>query len=186
MLAERIGSSQLAEMSAQGASVANSLRPGDLPRLSGLIAHGQALPDEPLEVRIAYRMGPESLPVVHVHVTGTLYLSCQRCLAPVSWPLDFEVALTAVASDEVADELADPFDCVVLDGQGGLALRMAVEDEILAALPLVPLHGEGAGCGQAGPAPAVATGNAPRKVNRPFADLATMMRRDDGRDDRSK
>ena len=184
MLAERIGSSQFAEMSAQGASVVSSLRPTELPRLREVIARRPDVPDEPLEVSVGFAMGPESFPVVQLRVTGTIYLTCQRCLAPVSWPLDLDVALTAVASDEMADELADPFDSVVLDKEGGLALRAAVEDEILAALPLAALHGDGAGCGSARPEIEASDENPQRKVNMPFADLGTLMRRD-GRDDKS-
>ena len=56
-----------------------------------------------------------------------------------------EVALTAVTSEARADELADPFDSVLLDDDGGLPLRVAVEDEILAALPLAPRHDESGG-----------------------------------------
>ena len=130
-------------------------------------------------------MGPESFPVVQVQVMGTIDLTCQRCLAPVSWPLDLDVALTAVASDELAGELADPFDSVVLDEEGGLALRAAVEDEILAALPLAPLHGDGVACRTAGPELPAADENPPRKSTTPFADLGRLMRQD-GRNDRDK
>jgi uncharacterized protein len=179
MLVERIGSSQFAEMSAQGASVAGSLRPAELPRLRAVIARPLGGPDEPLEVSAGFALGPESYPVVQLRVSGTIYLTCQRCLAPVNWPLDLDVALTAVASDEMADELADPFDSVLLDEEGGLALRAVVEDEILAALPLAPLHGDGAGCRSTRPELAGPDENPQRKVNMPFADLGTLMRRDD-------
>lgn len=176
MLAERIGSSQLAEMSAQGASVATTLCPDDLPRLAALVGRDADQRDGTLSVRVRFSTGPESFPIVQVRVTGTVELTCQRCLAPVSWPLDLEVSLTVVGSDAEADALADPFDSVMLDEEGGLRLRTAVEDEILAVLPLVPLHGEGAPCKMfaekaSAAAPAVT-------VNRPFAGLDALMRRD--------
>jgi uncharacterized protein len=159
--------------------VATSLRPGELPRLSKLIGHGPGVPEGSLDVGVEFRLGPESFPVVQIRVTGTIYLTCQRCLGPVSWPLDLDVGLTVVASDELAEELADPFDSVLLDEEGRLALRAAVEDEILAALPLVPRHEDAAACGIAGPQVTATNENSPRKANRPFADLGALMHRDD-------
>ena len=52
-------------------------------------------------------MGPESFPVVQLRVTGTIHLTCQRCLAPVSWPLDLDVALD---SSDQADAVAAVLD----------------------------------------------------------------------------
>jgi uncharacterized protein len=181
MLAERIGSSQLAEMSAQGASLTTTLRPGNLPRLAGTTGGGQVRPDGALEVTIRFSIGPESFPVVQIRVTGTVDLTCQRCLGPVGCPLELDVALTMVGSEADAEALADPFDSIVLDEEGGLRLRMAVEDEILAALPLVPLHGEGAGCTMMAGTSAAAEMPV-RTANRPFAGLAALMDQDRGDD----
>lgn len=160
--------------------MAGTLRPGDLPRLAGLIARGKGAPDENLDVRVGFSRGPEGYPIVRIRVSGTISLTCQRCLAPMSWPLDLDVALAAVGSDDLADELADPFDSVVLDEEGRLALRMAVEDEILAGLPFAPLHDEGQGCNTAAPLVAAAPEAQSPRPSRPFAGLAELMRRDGG------
>ncbi len=149
--------------------MAETVQPRDLPRLAGLIASDAS--DQRLDVRIGFSKGPENWPVVRIRVSGTVALICQRCLASVSWPLDVDVALTAVGSDDVADELADPFDSIVLDEAGGLAVRAVVEDEILAALPIAPSHRDGEGCRAT--YRRVAT-ESPRP-NRPFADLADLL-----------
>lgn len=180
MLAERIASSQLADMSAQGVSLASSLRVGDLPRLSAVVAPGTGVNDGPLEATIGFRIGPENCPVVSISVRGTLHLTCQRCLGLVSWPLDVDVALTAVASDAAADELADPFDSILLDEAGGLLLRATVEDEILAVLPFAPLHADETECRAAGAEPQKVAEPAAREVNRPFAGLGSLMGRHRG------
>lgn len=175
MLAERIAASPLAEMSAQGACIADALRPRELPRLSRLVAADGA---GALEVRIGFHVGVESLPLVHLVVRGDLLLTCQRCLAPLQFPVDIDVTLTAVESDAATADLASPFDSVVLDEEGGLALRAMVEDEILAALPLAPLHAAPAAC-----AGGTAQGDAARpEVNRPFAALAGLMGRGGDKD----
>jgi uncharacterized protein len=178
MLAERIGSAQLAEMSAQGASLATPLRRADLPRVSEVMARGPGVQDQqPLDATIAFRNGPEGFPIVHIRVQGMLALVCQRCLGPVSWPVEVDAVLSAVPSEPATGELADPFDSIVLEDDGSLALRAAVEDEILAALPLAPVHADRAACG-APAAPEEAPG---AQVHRPFAGLDTLLGQDDGK-----
>jgi uncharacterized protein len=176
MFAERIGSSQLAELAAQGATLTGGLRAGELPRLAAVVARGAAVADEPLAVTVSFANGPEAHPVVRIRATGPLALVCQRCLGPVQWPVAVDVTLTAVPSESRAEELADPFDCVLLDGEGALALREAIEDEILATLPLAPLH-EDATC-----ASGIATSAAPARatVTRPFAGLGDLLKQGPG------
>lgn len=176
MFAERIASSRLAELSAEGAALTGALRAGELPRLAAVVARGPTVADEPLEVSVSFANGPEAHPVVRIRASGVLQLRCQRCLRPVRWPVAVDVALTAVPSEARAEDLADPFDSVLLDAEGGLALRDAVEDEVLATLPLAPLH-EDPAC--AGGVAAVEPAATP-PVTRPFAGLAGLLGR--GRD----
>ncbi|GIK33903.1 MAG: hypothetical protein AMXMBFR45_23010 [Gammaproteobacteria bacterium] len=180
MLAERIGSAQLLELSAAGAGLTEDVRGSDLPRVAALLA---AHTGGQLEVALRFRNGPEDFPVVEVIVTGLLPLVCQRCLAAVDWPVDLQVALTVVPDEATAGELADPFDSVLLDRDGALPLRSMVEDEILAMMPLAPLHDAGKGCNAAaGDAVAQIVEPVPEaRVNRPFAGLGVLIR-DDGRD----
>jgi uncharacterized protein len=176
MLAERITASQLAEMSARGARLSGSYRPADLRRLARVVASG--VTGEPVVVAVGLSVGPEGLPLVRIQVQGALQLVCQRCLSPIRWPVDIDVSLTAVADDAQAAELADPFDSILLE-EGALSLRSAVEDEILAVLPLSPVHADAAQCGVAGRD--IGTDAGPRaRPNRPFAGLAALMAQRDG------
>ena len=66
--------------------------------------------------------------------------TCQRCLGPVDVPVSFEREFRFVASEEVAaveDEEAEE-DVLVLSRD--FNLLELVEDELLMALPLVPMH----------------------------------------------
>jgi uncharacterized protein len=173
MLAERISAAQLAELSAQGARLSGSLRPADLPRLARVVASNVA--GEPVAVAVGFEVGPEALPVARIQAQGTLNLVCQRCLRPVRWPLDVDVSLTAVADDAQAAELADPFDSILLE-EGDLLVRGAVEDEILAVLPLSPVHADPADCGISRD-DATGDGQETSRPNRPFAALADLMGR---------
>jgi uncharacterized metal-binding protein YceD (DUF177 family) len=82
-----------------------------------------------------------------------------------------------VRNDAEADGLADPFDSVLLE-DGELPLRLALEDEILAVLPMAPLHEDAAQCGKSAAGPR--GDDQPARPNRPFADLATLMGRGAG------
>lgn len=182
MLAERMTASQVAESAAQGASVSARVRPAELPRLAQIVAARVDVPAGPLAVTVGFGVGPENYPVLRVQVGGALNLVCQRCLSPVEYSIDLDERLTVVPTEAATADLADPFDSVVTE-QGELQLRVAVEDEILAALPLAPLHADVAQCSlRTGARTDVGEAQRP---NRPFADLTSLMagrRRDEDQD----
>jgi len=78
-------------------------------------------------------------------VTGTLVaelsLCCQRCLQPMKWPLNAEVALAFVEHEHQIDELVVDYEPYLIESTP-LMLSDMIEDEILLALPQVPLHDE--------------------------------------------
>lgn len=70
-------------------------------------------------------------------VDGTLALTCQRCDARIAWPLQIDIDLRLVETEEEEQAVlheADPY--LVQDDR--LPLREIVEDEILLALPMLP------------------------------------------------
>ncbi|WP_346191387.1 YceD family protein [Dechloromonas sp. ZS-1] len=103
--------------------------------------------------------------MLHLTVTGSLPLICQRCLAAVSHDLDVDNLLELVpegadlSQDELEDDTRD-FLPVVKE----LDVAELVEDEILLALPVAPRHEK---CGLPGAA------DAGERVN-PFATLAAL------------
>lgn len=94
-----------------------------------------------LKASWTFESGLEGFPLVRVRSRGALQLKCQRCLAPVQLPIEVDCKLTIVASEAEIQEVASPYDTVVA-GPGGLALGTILEDEILASLPLAPMHVE--------------------------------------------
>ncbi len=98
---------------------------------------------------------------------------CQRCLQPVLLSLDISRAFAfAQTEDEAAAQDADSEDDVlVLSRQ--FDLRELVEDELLLALPIVPMHEH---C--PGPLPTAAPGEAAAgdAPAHPFAALAALKR----------
>jgi len=103
-------------------------------------------------------------------LSAELSLRCERCLAPVSWPVAVEVAVVFVPDDRAEDwpKGYDPS----LAPTGYASLAALVEDELLLALPIVARHGDPACVGAAVKAEPVAT----RPTQRPFAQLRDWMK----------
>ena len=115
--------------------------------------------------------------VAELTLNGTARLLCQRCLEPmdVSVEVTTEVGLAAAEADvsRVPEEL-EP----VLAPEGRISVGELVEEELLLTLPIVPLHadGEGGACVVAD-APPPATDGHEAEVQRPFAQLAELLKR---------
>ena len=77
---------------------------------------------------------------LHLSARASVPLTCQRCMAPVSTPLEVDQWYRFVESEEVAmaeDDEAEE-DLLVMVPQ--FDLLALIEDELLMALPLVPMH----------------------------------------------
>jgi uncharacterized protein len=106
----------------------------ELPRLA------EALADDRGEVtyRMDFEQGELGGPQLHVALHAGLMLQCQRTLEPFVFPAEVDTRLGLLADE--ADASALPGDCepLLLEG-GALSLRKVIEDELLLALPLVPV-----------------------------------------------
>jgi uncharacterized protein len=76
-------------------------------------------------------------------------LICQRCLQAFGWPVASEFKLAFVADEAAEAGLPPDYDAVLL-GYERPSLRDMVEDELLLALPLVPMHPSKEDCGPLG------------------------------------
>lgn len=114
---------------------------------------------------------------LHLSANAALPLTCQRCMAAVQVPVDIDQWYRFVATEEIAmaedDESEE--DLLVLEPQ--FDLLSLVEDELLMALPLVPMHGQ---C----PVPVVLQAGAdgvrdvPEEKPNPFAVLAKLKKKE--------
>jgi uncharacterized protein len=145
----------------------------ELPRLQ----QSQALPaDAPAgavywsargEQRAASGEGPQTW--LHVAARTTVWLACQRCLAPLRLELAVEQPIRFVRGEDQAEALDAESEFDVLALVPVLDLRQLVEDELLLALPIVPRH-------DACPMPATGVGDdgAEADAPHPFAALARL------------
>lgn len=186
MTARRIGSVEIEDLVARQAQLEFCFPVASLPRLASLAAAADGPVTEPLpelQAALAFQPGTEGHPQLHLIVGGSVVVACQRCLKALDWPVNVDVRLTMVRMDREAEALADPLDVLLL-ANGELLPDEVVEDEILAALPLAPRHGEGQHC--VAPAGWDARGlsvsgeaEAAEPTRRPLAGLAALLGRND-------
>jgi uncharacterized protein len=124
------------------------------------------------EIRFERRSG---FAAAQVQVSARVVLVCQRCLQPMTVPLEGD-SLVLLPTSEQDAERAPPDAEMLVAPEGRLRLSGLVEEELLLALPFAPLHADGEGCGgQESEAPVPAT--VQDDVQRPFAALGDLLGR---------
>ena len=142
----------------------------ELPRLKSRIAgisgsvHGTA------------RFGQQSgFAVVELSLAGTARLQCQRCMQVMELGIESTTHVALILAEaDVADvpEEREP----VLAREGRISAGELVEEELLLALPIVPLHEKLAECAVPPAAPLVAEEAPEHVTQRPFEGLAELLR----------
>jgi uncharacterized protein len=115
-----------------GSTIARDFSAADLPRVSE--AGGQEGTSIEANFQFAYF---DSRPSVSGELHGAVVLTCQRCMQPAPVPIDdtFQVLIVdAERSDEPGG-----YEPVVAKASR-LDLRWLAEEQVLLALPLVPMH----------------------------------------------
>ena len=174
MLSKNVDSAQLKELARKGVSTTLHVPVSDLARLSACTYRDEIGENSTeLTATVQFDNGPEGFPRIGLTITGPLNLGCQRCLGSVRWPVRIETRLSVIDSDEQIELLASPFDSLLMRANG-LDLAIIIEDEILAALPMVPVHRNEPQC-----RPASGDDNdsamEAELIQRPFADLANLV-----------
>lgn len=78
---------------------------------------------------------------LHLMAEAAVPLTCQRCLGPVDTPLAVDRWFRFVADETTAEAEDEDSEEDVLVFSPAFDLLSLVEDELIMALPLVPLHG---------------------------------------------
>jgi uncharacterized protein len=156
------------------------------------------LPDMPPEfgsgdgkVQAQLRFGREQgFAVADVELRAQLQVICQRCMAPMQLTVEARSPVLVVETEREAEEAPAGWE-TFLAPEGRLSLAALVAEEVLLAIPIVPLHDAGLGCAATKPAAAVATPAGPKTAAveegatvRPFADLKALLERGGKKDDR--
>jgi uncharacterized protein len=121
----------------------------------------------------------QGLAVAELMVRGATTLECQRCMQPLTVPLDTEVKVALLASESDIARVPAEFEPVLAPG-GRTSIGELITEELLLTLPIVPLHGGSEPCAAAAPVtPAEQGARAERasETHKPFAGLAELMKR---------
>lgn len=146
---------------------------GELPRLQ----QSQSLPQDAPATVVQWSARGESRTVsgeepqvwLHLRARTSVWLACQRCLAPLRVELEVDPSIRFVRGEDRAEALDAESEHDVLALVPVLDLRQLVEDELLLALPIVPRH---AACPAA--VMPVSAGGAEAAAPHPFAALARL------------
>jgi uncharacterized protein len=76
---------------------------------------------------------------IRLQVQAELGLECQRCLQQMEHPVEAVVDLSVIEVPAEAERLPDEYEPVLVD-DGRLRLLDLVEDELLLAIPQIPMH----------------------------------------------
>ena len=127
------------------AEVGRSFR-GEVP-VSKLSRLGELLAskDGNLKVQMDFRLDERRIRTLSGTIEGEISLVCQRCLGPLRFPVDLSFCLGIVTSESEIDRLPDGYEPLLVSGEP-LQTTVVIEDEILLAVPAIPLHEGDEGC----------------------------------------
>jgi uncharacterized protein len=164
-------------LASRGSTISRQFAFAELPRLKELAGNGE---EQPTLVARFHTSGPRA--GIVGRVTAKLRSTCQRCLRPVDLAIDDEFHIVIAATDVELDELAETQDAVVADASR-FDLAWLAEEQLLLAVPLVPLH-PSEGCSEEALHTETRTGVRAEPVARkaetqhPFANLRELMNRE--------
>ena len=99
---------------------------------------GKVLSDA--QVTLSFYIDPQKLVVMKGQVQVDVELDCQRCGEPFKQTLECHFMYSPVANWDQADDLPEIYEPIEFNEFGEIDLLGAVEDELILALPLVPMH----------------------------------------------
>ncbi|WP_105200473.1 23S rRNA accumulation protein YceD [Pseudoalteromonas sp. T1lg10] len=95
-----------------------------------------------IAVQIHCKQDEQGLTVLSGSLKARATLICQRCNEEFGLDLEQDFAYTPVGMGAESDHLPDYYDLVELDENGEVNIRQLVEDELILAIPIVPMHDE--------------------------------------------
>ena len=123
-----------------GRSFRGEVPVSELTRLAPLLASQEGV----LNVRLEFGLDERRIRTLKGSIEGGVDLVCQRCLGALRFPLDLRICLGIVTSEAESERLPRGYDPLLATGEPLLTFDV-IEDEVLLAVPPIPVH-EGAVC----------------------------------------
>jgi uncharacterized protein len=128
-------------------------------------------PEGELEVALELGRDEDGTHYLAGSVQGRLLLQCQRCLESMEYPMEVTFRLGLVHSQEQMQRLSERYEPLLITSEPA-SLAEVITDEVLLALPIVPLHSGVSTCRP----PVTDTPVSGRREN-PFAVLAQLKQK---------
>ena len=125
-----------------GLSLTGEVALSQLPRLASVVLGGRDGSEARVSYELRFERDRDGRALVNGRVQSCLRLPCQRCLGEVGIAIDAPLRLGLINHDQVAGELPDDLDPLVITDER-LDLLALIEDELLLAIPTVPRHDAG-------------------------------------------
>ena len=153
----------------RGEAIVGDLVVSRMPRLR------QSLHDDTGTVHVHISCEPGELGAIRIlgSLSTTLKVDCQRCLGAFDLPLNVSVDTRAMTGSGSVADLDLDADVLMLGDDKRVHVASLIEDELILALPLAPVHPAGQ-C----PAAGYQGAQTPRREN-PFAALKTLKLKKD-------
>lgn len=148
----------------RGEVISGDVAVSQFPRLRGLLRDGSGI----VHVTLACAHGTAGGIRIRGSLSTTLKVECQRCLGAFDLPLDLDVEALAVPEASVGTDTDGAADVLMRGEDNGVHLGDFIEDELILAVPLAPLH-PASQCPVARYEPAPGSGRA-----NPFAALKSL------------
>jgi uncharacterized protein len=131
-LPQQINVLRLAE---QGAEISGHLPINKMSRLKEMLVSDAG------EIAVTLELGKDKqrLSYLQSKIAGELILECQRCLKPVTVPIEDSFMLSPIEDEEEANHLPSHYEPLLIDRDQQFLSAM-IEDELILRLPIVPLH----------------------------------------------
>lgn len=115
--------------------------------------------------------------IAELTLNGTARLVCQRCLGALEIGVEADTSVGLIAAEADVNRVPEEFE-PVLAPEGRISVGELVEEELLLTLPIVPLHTDtgGATCVAADAPPLEANAREDEKTQRPFEQLAELLK----------
>lgn len=104
--------------------------------------------NEEVSINLRFTTLAQNIPVLEGEIKTTVNLSCQRCLQPMSWPLNIVMKLAFLSNEAYESVLSEDYDSIIVTQDETFILQDLIEDELLLALPLTAKHTEDTQCNQ--------------------------------------
>jgi uncharacterized protein len=115
-------------------------------QLQNLTRLSEQLSNTDGDVAVIVHCGNDEQGLVYIEGEAqcTVQVRCERCGDDMTLNINSSFAYTPVKGDDSAqEEIPQRYDVIETDEHGEVNLRQLVEDELILALPLFPMHDEG-------------------------------------------